>query len=875
MRRLAPSQGRPVRKPFAAYEGEEPYVFVCYAHADAGTVYPELSWLRAQGTNIWYDEGISPGSEFPEAVGQAILGASCLLFYASARSVASRHCRDEVYFALDRGVPVLTLRLEPGEMPAGLAMITGTTQALARYELTVEEYRRKLVNAVSTSQEARPAPPRPTAAGKPAVARSATIDTGRRRLRVAAACAALGIATIVAGGYLQRLAEIRHARNELIPQIRSMIDDRWSDYTDPYVLALEAERIIPHDPDLEQIFDITSLKLDITSEPPGADVYLQRYAHPEEDWQHLGRTPLRSERVPVGIFRWRFEKPGYESVEAAQASWNLDLAGARLLLPNDLHRQLFTAQDTPSGMVHVAGTETDTGFVPEFWIDRFEVSNRQFREFVQAGGYTRRELWPETFTDGERVLSWEQAMALFVDQSGRPGPSTWIGGTYPEGAVDHPVAGVSWYEADAYARFRGRSLPTGTHWGLAQSEQAPMIQFPQLGGLGIIAPLSNFYHAGTRPVGTMTAISTWGAYDLAGNVREWCINSTERGRLVRGGSYDDNPYRFIELSQAPALTREPIYGFRTVLLTEAPPEAVYDRTRFPFTQEIDLSSAADDETFDFIKRQFQYDERPLDPRIERATRTDEWTLERILVRAAYGRDDLIINLFLPTSAEPPYQTLLYFPGSGSLFQKSSEDLAEYYEVPIFLSFLIKTGRAVAYPVYQGTFERHDPSLIPIHLGGPPNAYRSYFVQLVQDAQRTLDYLDKRSDIDSSSYVFYGMSWGAIFAAIVPAVEPRIRAAALLGGGYIPTEPPETNPIHYAPRVNVPVLMMVGRYDSMLSFEGAIKPLFEMLGSSTADKTLKVYDTDHVPPKKEFVTALLAWLDETIGPVQPLPPEAAY
>ncbi len=90
-------------KPFPAYEGDEPYVFVCYAHDDSKIVYPEILWLRDQGINIWYDEGISPGAEFPERLGKAILGAKLVLFYVSPDSVSSRHCRDEVYFGLDRG----------------------------------------------------------------------------------------------------------------------------------------------------------------------------------------------------------------------------------------------------------------------------------------------------------------------------------------------------------------------------------------------------------------------------------------------------------------------------------------------------------------------------------------------------------------------------------------------------------------------------------------------------------------------------------------------------------------------------------------------------------------------------------------------------
>ena len=134
-----------MEKPFTAYEGDEPYVFVCYAHADADVIYPEISWLRQQGINIWYDEGISPGAEFPERPGTAILGASAVLFYVSPNSVDSRHCRDEVYFGLDHDAPVLASHLVKTELPPGLALSTGTTQALMRYQHRLKDYRQKLL----------------------------------------------------------------------------------------------------------------------------------------------------------------------------------------------------------------------------------------------------------------------------------------------------------------------------------------------------------------------------------------------------------------------------------------------------------------------------------------------------------------------------------------------------------------------------------------------------------------------------------------------------------------------------------------------------------------------------------------------------------
>src|SRR5262249_26237835 len=100
----------------------------------------------------------------------------------------------------------------------------------------------------------------------------------------------------------------------------------------------------------------------------------------------------------------------------------------------------------------------------EFPLDKFEVTNTQYKDVVDSGGYESRTYWNHQFAQGGRTLTWEGGIAKFRDQTGRPGPSTWEVGTYRQGEDDYPVAGVSWFEAAAYAEFRGRSLPTVYHW---------------------------------------------------------------------------------------------------------------------------------------------------------------------------------------------------------------------------------------------------------------------------------------------------------------------------------------------------------------------------------------------------------------------------
>jgi len=133
-----------VQKPFAAYEGDDSYVFVCYSHDDADVVYPEMVWLRGQGINLWYDEGIDPGSEWSQALADAIEGCSAVLFYVSPRSVQSEPCRREINFALAKRRSISVVYLEETALPGSLELSLTHRQALLRYELSVPVYREKL-----------------------------------------------------------------------------------------------------------------------------------------------------------------------------------------------------------------------------------------------------------------------------------------------------------------------------------------------------------------------------------------------------------------------------------------------------------------------------------------------------------------------------------------------------------------------------------------------------------------------------------------------------------------------------------------------------------------------------------------------------------
>lgn len=153
------------------------------------------------------------------------------------------------------------------------------------------------------------------------------------------------------------------------------------------------------------------------------------------------------------------------------------------------------------------------------YMDRFTVTNGEFAHFVSAGGYGKMELWPQAI--------WPNVLQ-FVDQTGYPGPRFWNNGRPPKGKDAHPVVGVSWYEARAYALWVGKRLPTGREWESASawccgSDGRKSNRYPW--GNSYDPKKANTWssgHGSTVPVEQYRDGATPnGIHHLIGNVWEW------------------------------------------------------------------------------------------------------------------------------------------------------------------------------------------------------------------------------------------------------------------------------------------------------------------------------------------------------------------
>jgi formylglycine-generating enzyme required for sulfatase activity/dienelactone hydrolase len=674
---------------------------------------------------------------------------------------------------------------------------------------------------------------------------------------IPAVIALIGV-SVPAGMAYRRATRVRWARDEGIPQIVQLVAK--DDYAGAFAVATQVDRYSPSDPMLANLWPQFSAVTALVTDPAGADVYVQPYAEPSDKWNLLGRTPINGVRLPRGAFRFRVEKDGYEARALAAANPGPQLQGRGGQPPITV---ALVPMGTRPDMVPVAGGSFPvglTGFnsdvavtLQPFSIDRTEVTNGQFKQFVGRGGYTNPEYWRDLSIDTRS----------FVDSTGRPGPSTWELGEHPSGQVDYPVGGVSWYEAVAYCRSVGKELPTIFHWSRAALSPVEI-----LAALApAIVPLSNFAGKGPATVGTYRSLGPYGTYDMAGNVREWSWNEAANGRRwILGGAWNDPDYMFTVPNSLSPLDRSATNGFRCAQygVDAKVPDSLLAHVE-TYSRDNRTTKSVSNDVFEVFKRQYAYVKSPLNARVESSdASSSDWVREKITLDAGYETGRMTAYLFVPKVAAPPYQLVVFFPGVGPFMARISSNGVQPVD---YDDYIIKSGRAFLYPVYKGSFERWDPF---VSLQGEEylRTFRARMGQWRQDLARVLDVVTARPDIDKERIAYFGVSFGASTAFPLIALEDRIKVAVLGPAGFTYRElPPEADAINYVSRVTMPVLMMGGNHDYIFPPETAQKPMFERLGTPAEQKRHVIFDAGHGNfPRSEMIREVLGWLDHYLGPV---------
>ncbi len=659
------------------------------------------------------------------------------------------------------------------------------------------------------------------------------------------ACLAVAFIAIVTVWFLNHQAEIRWATSEAPAEIEALISDNR--YTAAFSLARDALDFVPDDPSLGMLLESISVPVTIESDPQGARFYYKPYTEPDAPWIKAGITPLEGLPLPRQHLYWRMEMDGHEPVEGSFSTLWRTLGVS--LKPSDEAVQGMVW--IPEGSIQFGGESVEVG---SFWLDRHETTNREFARFVAAGGYENEEYWNKALKDSD--LIWEEARQKFRDRTGRPGPADWQLGMPPDGLEEYPVGGISWYEAAAYCNFVDKSLPTIYHWRRATGLNREIYTD--------IHRMSNFSGEGPAPPGRYLGISRYGAYDMAGNQKEWVWNAIGDMRYILGGAWNESEKMYQDNDARPALERGDTHGVRCSFHEEQIPDELYEPAERMYYDFSEYEPVTDD-VFVILKRFYDYQSAPLEARQKETAEFAHWQRETVTINTGYSDERMMIRLYIPHDVSPPYQTVLHFPGVYAAALGSSENPSD---LSLF-DFIIRSGRVLVYPVYFRTYERYDPEIATV-------TYRDAYINWNQDIGRTIDYLETHRDIDHESISYFGFSMGAVPGPIFGAIHDRLRSMVLLGGGiggWMSNWPPEIFPLNFAPRVEIPVLMISGEDDvSRGPVEKGIQPLFDYLGTSDEHKRFVMLNGGHIPDDwNGFIRETLDWLDQYQGPLNRMTP----
>ena len=533
---------------------------------------------------------------------------------------------------------------------------------------------------------------------------------------------------------LMRAREAQRVRREVIPQIERLQSTDRS--LEAVRLAERASRYAP-----EEVGRIreTWFDLDIDTTPAGAEVTIRNYSDLDGQWHRFGTTPIRGSKVPFVPYRVRITKAGFAPIDISHPVGPLTVT-------------LIDEKSAEPGMVHVEGGPYSIGVaasvtMPDFWIDKFELTNREFQRFVEAGGYADRKSL-------EGAAHRRQPNALF--RRGRVAISRQNGKKRTD-------------DMGARKLSRGkRRLPCRRHrlvrggrlrplCGQRTADDLPLVPRDPRGGdaFADILKVSNFDARGPVRVGERQSVGVSGTY-RHGRQRQGVVRQSGRRQsepiYSRRRVEERAGYRFQETEARDPWLRDASFGVRFVKNVGTVSAAASAPVANVHGNPASLVPVSDEE-FRLYKRFYDYDRVPLDARVEAVDESPHWKKEKVSFAAAYGGERIPAYLFLPKNARPPYQTVVFFPTSYATAMRTSSVLDLWT-----FEFLVRSGRAVLYPVYQGTFERMGQG--PAALGG--TARRDREVQRAKDVFRAVDYLETDPEIDKQKVAYYSLSIGCLF-----------------------------------------------------------------------------------------------------------------
>lgn len=635
--------------------------------------------------------------------------------------------------------------------------------------------------------------------------------------------------------------------NELLPKISRAYDDKNINYVFKKSKELLAE--YPENQILKSFFIKSSWKVNVDSDLDKTDVYV-KYGN-DSIWNYVGKTPVDSLSVPAlgdeNDFNLKLINGEYEYIGSDEEYGFFNIS-----LVQKLPKGFVLKNSKSEVFVNMPGVFLgNNNKIDAFGVSKTEVSNIEYKEFIDKGGYENPDFWDFPTSINGKKYSFKNTIGLFTDKFGKSGPKNWTYGDFPDGEENFPVSGISWFEAKAYAKFRGLSLPNIFQWIDAAQLSGLILKLPDING-------SNYNTSKPRQVNLQLNESGL-LPNIAGNVREWVINSHGQDRkAILGGSYGTNEYTFNSFYSLSPFNRSLQNGLRLVKNFEK--NFSYNDTIKVkhIERNFRLEKNVSDEVFEVYKSQFDYPNTPLNVEVNKIESPDKkYQIEKFEMSTTYKNDEKLYGYIITSERfKEMSKPIIEFPGAWAIFNNKL-NIDEF--IIKEKKYLLDEGYSIIIPVYHNTWDRK--KTIKDWWPNETEEYKNTIIKIGKDFKRVVDFLETRKNLNIKKLSYMGYSWGSVTSNILLAIENRVKSAAIFVGGLMLQKSRKEIESHlYVRRIKIPILHIVGKLDGIFEFEDSFLPWNELVGTPDEDKKIVILDEiGHGLPKDLMIDKHLQFI----------------
>ena len=650
-----------------------------------------------------------------------------------------------------------------------------------------------------------------------------------------------GIVLLIFVYFFRKINNNQALVNEIIPELIETYDE--GKIAESFNKAKELLEDYPNNDIIKNYFEKSSKYVPLKIDKDGVEISV-KYSG-DSTYTFLGKSPIDSFIAPnlSGSMSHKLNLK-YNNLEFelnGKNRYDYLMPESTIKVPEN--HKVFLGSKVNMFLQGINFEETQ---IESFSLAKNEVSNLEFQEFVDAGGYENPAYWDFPFEVGNKIYDFNSSIKLFTDKYGKLGPANWSYGKFPAGQENLPVTGISWFEARAYARYSKLSLPNLYQWLFASGIPDNWFTVNQS-----VTNNSNYDSTQLREVS-----NNEGSYNelnnIGGNVKEWVLNPNgdkKEKYSIMGGAYNEASYTFNNYYSLSPFDRTIGNGFRLSKNLSNKQSHLDNKIIPDFKRNFNELEDVSDEVFEVYKSQFDYGNKPLNSITTNIEDFNEgYTAQKFELETTYQSDEKLTGyIVFSNKFKDKYSPVIVFPNASSISINNDSNFPN-----LGLKHLLDEGYAIIRPMYFNTFNRK--KIINTFWASESEDYKEAIIKIGQDYKRTLDYIESRNDFDFSKMSYFGYSWGSTTSNYLLAIDDRIKAAVIcVGGLMLQKSKKEVEAHYYVRRIKTPILHIIGKEDGIFGYEENYKPWKKLIG--TPKDKLKLIELDNVGHGLPFDTII--------------------